>query len=431
MPVEAVVIDTTIEAVGAREPSQGEICVVGHDAGGTAPDNTVTEVTQSADADTQFGSGTDIAEAIKVILKQRVPKVYAIRATQNDIVGESVTQGSLQTLANFPVAGRPLIVIDAGAVTVEFTYTTPVDPGVNKAEVNAKTGQIYINGAGSSLVDYSYIDWTTAFDAVAAFLPEIDIVVMGNAPEEDNGKFYGDHDELVSRVDSEEWVTVIMSAGDETASVIATSFNQTEYQSRNVVAIAHKSTTDDVAAAVAGLLSVIEPWKKLMWKTVRSLTTTYFTKTEVETTLENATTPVNAIIQKVDLDMPSDGLTTTGADTYEWIDITRTRYYLEDIITTGLDDLVRTSEVPYDEAGIASVRSAIERALENAVVAGALRTPFINDDGDYQRGFSVEVPKLADIPTADRQDRVLKNIYVTGWLAGHVQSIQLNLAIKI
>lgn len=431
MPVEAVIIDTTIEALGAREPSEGNICVMGHDAGGSASDDIITEITQLSDAQTQFGTGTDITDAIDLILQQRVPKIYAIRSIQTDVVAESITQGSLQVAANFPIAGRPAIDIDSGVITVNFVYGTPVAPAATEANVNPNTGEFWIDGVGSSSVDYSYIDWVTTVGIIAAFIPAMDILVMANAPNEDNGRFYGDLDELINAVDANSWVTAIMSAGDEAAAVIATSFGDTEFSSRNVMVIAHKSTTEDVAAAVAGLMSVTEPWKKMMWKTLRGLTTTYFTVSEVETTLEGATNPVNAVIQKVTIDVSSDGLTTVGGPTYEWIDITRTRYYLESLITIALDDLIRLSEIPYTDQGIASVRSSIERALQKAVDNGALRTPFINTDGDYQRGYQVEVPALADIPAADKTNRLLDDVFVTAWLAGHVQAIQLNLSIQI
>jgi hypothetical protein len=45
--------------------------------------------------------------------------------------------------------------------------------------------------------------------------------------------------------------------------------------------------------------------------------------------------------------------------------------------------------------------------------------------------YVVEVPDFADVSDADRLGRILRNVFVTVYLRGHIQEIRLNLAIVI
>jgi len=419
MPIEPFVIDTTIEAIGIREPAWGNLVIIGRDAGGNVADNVLTKCTTLAEVATGFGTDTDIYKAAEMVFAQRAPFLWCIRLKRTDVTNESVTQGTVQTLANVPSAGRPEIRIDDGAIPVVYVYDVPDANG----EVNTKTGQIFISGTGTSTVDYSYFDWAGLRQQLEG--QDIDCIVLAASPASE--QYYGDLAQIQDICDNYNWFTVIMSKHDRTASTIVTDLGK--YSSRNVVGIAHKDDTYDVAAAVTGKLSVIEPWDKLMWKQIAGIEPDdYFTKNEVENVLEAGN--VNAIIFKQGQNRSSDGLTVAGGD-YKYIDTTRTRYYMEDLIRHHLSRALIEGTIPFTASGINMIKSVLEGACEYGVSIGALREPWVDAQGVMQRGYIVEVPNFADVSDTDRLNRILRDVYVTMWFVGHIQSIRLNLAIKL
>jgi len=233
--------------------------------------------------------------------------------------------------------------------------------------------------------------------------------------------------------DSNNWVIVIMSEHPWSAQTAAEMVTAAAlYSSRNVLFIGHKDVTanDDVAAAVMGKMGVTKPWYKMFWKEVLELTiATYHNKTEVETTLEGG--KCNAMIYKQLNNRLSDGLTTVGGTDYKHIDITRVRYYAEALLKLDLATLVANTQVPFTEQGIQTVKSTIEATCKKLVELGALRKPWIDDSGDYQKGYSVAVPKLTDVLASDKNARNLKDIYVTIYYIGHIQEMTLNLGIQL
>ena len=76
------------------------------------------------------------------------------------------------------------------------------------------------------------------------------------------------------------------------------------------------------------------------------------------------------------------------------------------------------------------VRSTIEAACEDAVNVGALREPFLSS-GILKKGYDVEVPAYDTISASDKTARILRNVFVTARLPGHIQEITLNLTLEI
>jgi len=167
-----------------------------------------------------------------------------------------------------------------------------------------------------------------------------------------------------------------------------------------------------------------------MWKGIKEMdedNIEEFAKSDI-TDLE--TSKVNALFTRAGLPRASDGLTTVGGD-YKYIDITRTQYFVEDLIKTMLSNLIQDEIVSYTPAGVAQVKSVIQSACEQCVLEGALRVPWTDDADVFHRGYAVEVPDFNDIPAADREARILKNVFITIWLRGHIQSINMNMEIQL
>jgi hypothetical protein len=425
MPTDPVIVDTTIVAVGTKIPNYGTVLVVGRESGGTAAVNTPMLLSNLTDVATYFGGSTDTYNAAVNLFQQGVAEAYFVKATNTVVAAESVTKGSLQTLAHTVVAGNPIPVI--AAHTFVFTDGTPTDPGAGKAMLNPRTGQIFINvgGGGSASIAYSYTDWTNLILAISQ--QSIALAMLAESPM--TFQFYGDWYTFINSYLDVYRIIGVAAAGWTGAESVSTILAPiTIYSTRHLVAVAHKDVTNDVAASVIGVLSGIKPWDKLMWKNIDELDmTAYFSKSEVAT-LEAAN--VNAMINKSGLDRISDGLTRGVATLYEYVDIVRTRYYLESLIIEKLDYLIANTIIQYTAEGINLVKSTVESACQEAVDVGALRTP-IEVNGALSKGYVVEVPTYDSIPLADKEGRILRNVFVTARLPGHIQEIRLNLTLEI
>ena len=423
MPLDPVIIDTTIVAVGAKIPNYGTVLVIGREAGGSAADNIPMELTNLVDVATYFGGTTDIYDAAVEVFAQGVASAYFVRATNTAVAIESIIQGSVDITDFFPVAGAPIPAI--AAFTIEYTTGVPTDPGATKAMLNPLTGQIWVSGAGTQNLAYSYTDWTVLITALEDL--NIDLVVLAMSPI--TYQFYGDWYTMVnSYLDVSRVVGIGMGGwtGAETVADIADPIK--EFTTRHLVAIAHQDDTQDVAAMVAGVLSGVVPWDKMMWKVIDGVEMdAYFSKSNVG--LFEADN-INVIISKADLDRASDGLTRGVSTLYEYVDIVRTQYYLEELIITKLSDLIAGTHIQYTPAGISLVRSMVESACQDAVDVGALRQPYIVGD-KLTKGYDVEVPEYSTITAADKTARILKNVFVTARLPGHIQEIRLNLTLEI
>jgi len=392
-----------------------------------------------ADVAAQFGSSTDIYESARIFFAQQVRDLWIIRAkieTVTDEAAADVDDVSM-TLAHYPPCGEtlPTITGDGVSATVKWKPDASASnmpaSASGEAWVNPITGFVGIDdnmisgtGAGLVVTSYTYIDW----DSIISVLSDADnqVVVIADTPAADC--HLGDLDKCIGFCDDQERVMPIETKAGDTTAQIKTAIGYLT-DSPNVVVMATTQNEDDIASAVAGRIATLQPWMNLMWKRVYGLsTTTYHTRSEVEQDLEP--NKINAIINKIDTDVMSNGLTTQGGD-YKYIDITRTKYYLTQLIKDRLDTLLMNERIPYEQRALVTIRSEIASACEQAVADEALRAPWVDKYGDVQKGYSIEMPVFDNIPTSDRVNRILKDVYVTAYLAGHIQKIMLNLEIKI
>lgn len=78
--------------------------------------------------------------------------------------------------------------------------------------------------------------------------------------------------------------------------------------------------------------------------------------------------------------------------------------------------LVNSDKVPYTDAGIASVEAEVRRALDLGV-----SNSFIAPDPEY----TVTVPKAANVPSADKAARILRDVVFTATLAGAIHAVEI------
>jgi len=107
--------------------------------------------------------------------------------------------------------------------------------------------------------------------------------------------------------------------------------------------------------------------------------------------------------------LPYEGKTASG----EWADVIRFADWLKaeveyNILLLKLTKSRQNSKVPYTSAGIAMYEAEIRKAFQQGITNGGL--------ADY----SVTMPKIGDVSTADKTARALRNIDAVGALAGAI-----------
>lgn len=111
------------------------------------------------------------------------------------------------------------------------------------------------------------------------------------------------------------------------------------------------------------------------------------------------------------LDVTREGWMANGT----YIDLVRG----EDFMVSRIEEnvyraIVNNEKIPYTNQGIGIIESAIREALDLAVANG-----IINED------YTVSVPDAAQVSSADKAARVLRNVSFSGTLAGAINEVEI------
>ncbi len=102
----------------------------------------------------------------------------------------------------------------------------------------------------------------------------------------------------------------------------------------------------------------------------------------------------------------------------EFIDIIVGTEWLKSEIKLSVWDIISAADkVPYTDAGVAIITSAVSGVLQQGVSRGLL------DPGDPDNEIdppAVSAPKVADVPTSDRANRLLPDVFFSARLAGAI-----------
>jgi hypothetical protein len=144
---------------------------------------TPEQINARREADTTFGDGSELADAMREALANgaNIDFLYGV-APRRFNVGAEVQSNQSGTLNNAPIWEEDvedesnlnaLVVEDTtdGSLTVEYDYgSPPTQPGdADTVAVNPLTGEYAADAAptGDYEFDYKYLDWVSAFDASA------------------------------------------------------------------------------------------------------------------------------------------------------------------------------------------------------------------------------------------------------------------------
>ena len=190
---------------------------------------------------------------------------------------------------------------------------------------------------------------------------------------------------------------------------------------RTAVIFTEAADTEFPEAAAFGKVLPKDPGSYVLkFKTLSGITADNLTDTEIK----NATDKyVNIYTEVGGVNIVQNGQVSAN----EWIDTIIFADWLESRIKESVyGGLVNNDKIPFTDGGIAAIESLVGGPLELGQTRGGI-SPFAKDsEGNQIGGYIVRVPKLEDVPTADKLARNLPDVTFTAWLAGAIQSTTIN-----
>jgi len=188
------------------------------------------------------------------------------------------------------------------------------------------------------------------------------------------------------------------------------------------ISIYHQSaTTTYIDAALLGKIFPLDPGSyTAMFKTLSGVTISPLTSTQ-ETNAKAKNCNVYELIGGVNMFL--EGKVAEG----EFIDIIVFIDWLDSEMTADVFAfLASLSKVPYTSAGIGGVESIVSKRLKIGQNRGGI-SPLEYDSLKVQiGGYYTTIPKLADVPTADKTSRTLNNVTFVAFLAGAIHATNIN-----
>lgn len=185
--------------------------------------------------------------------------------------------------------------------------------------------------------------------------------------------------------------------------------------SDRLVAYANKS---DVQSGISGAVDGAcfpQDEGSINWgnTVVTYVTDSGYTEAEETDLLQNK---INYITKERGLVMTQFGRTTSGSNA----DITRTKDFLTDRIEAALTmALANNKKIAYTTPGMAIIKASLDEIGVQGVNQGMLDS------------FIVTTPKISEVPANDKANRVLRGVKFTANLSGAVDTIDLDLIVKL
>lgn len=198
-----------------------------------------------------------------------------------------------------------------------------------------------------------------------------------------------------------------VAAGTDTTSIAAV-LNQEGYV-RTFVMYHQDADFDYPEAAWFGRVLPLEPGSET-WK-FKTLNTISYSKLTTTQNLNALNKKANTYTFEGGVGITENGTVAQG----EYIDIVRGIDWLTARIQEFVFSvLVNNPKIPYTDAGITVIQSEVLRALQLAI-----NNNFIATDPEP----IVTVPKAADIPPADKANRILRNVRFTATVTGAIHAV--------
>lgn len=110
----------------------------------------------------------------------------------------------------------------------------------------------------------------------------------------------------------------------------------------------------------------------------------------------------------------------------EWIDVIRFRDWLKNQIQLKVFGLfVANAKIPYTDGGITLVQNQIEAVLKSGQSIGGIADTEYDAEENPVYGYTVTVPRAADLSSAQRESRKLTGVKFTARLANAIHVVEL------
>lgn len=131
---------------------------------------------------------------------------------------------------------------------------------------------------------------------------------------------------------------------------------------------------------------------------------------------------VNTFLRYNGSNITQGGKTLSG----EWIDVIRFRDWLKNEMQVNVFSVLKANrKVPYTDSGIGLIEGAMEKTLHDGQAIGGIAEDSEDSDGNAVPGYTVSVPKAADLTETERKSRKLSNCSWSARLAGAIHVVEI------
>ncbi len=132
---------------------------------------------------------------------------------------------------------------------------------------------------------------------------------------------------------------------------------------------------------------------------------------------------INSFLRYAGSNVTIGGKTLAG----EGIDVIRFRDWLKNAMQVNVFNVLKTNrKVPYTDEGIAMIQGAMETTLASGQTVGGIAATQYDEDGNEIPGFTVTVPRSADVTDVQRKSRKLTGCKYTARLAGAIHVVEID-----
>lgn len=220
----------------------------------------------------------------------------------------------------------------------------------------------------------------------------------------------GDYDTIAEKIENTEKIFGFHTAGKTNPLI-----NKTRMRSFGIY-------SEDPAAHIAWMTKCFsfapgsETWA---YKSLNGIETSELTNQEIRQLEEEK---LNCYIACAGKGITRNGLMSGG----EWIDVIRFRDWLKNQLQLKVFSLfVQNPKIPYTDAGIALVENQIESVLRSGQTIGGIAETEYDADDNPVYGYTVAVPKAADLTSEQRAARKLTGVRFTARLSGAIHAVEL------
>jgi len=313
------------------------------------------------------------------------------------------------------------------------SIVVPDDMTIEEREIYDSAAIAFANGASTIYIAQVSGSDVTDYEEALSHLEgyDIDIVFIANKTETDNVPLIDALFTHVSNTGSRPRIGVFMLKEGETDTNSSGTYNG----SPRMLAIAHNRLKTkkeingvnedyypDVAAAVAGKISTLDPWESLLYKSVTGFSQTEFSDSDVLTCMENQINPIRRGFGEEALRI-GESLSLGPADN-KYIEIQRTIDDLSFKLRANLESPDVLGSIRINESGMLELNDKAAAVLRRAVTAGEI-------DSFAIQNYVLDAIRTGDMESLNYYQNIrMVELLISVDFAGAVHYIDITLSME-